>query len=356
MIDLVNITFPFRHKPFGNERVKVAEKTRPKTPESKRFSTTVSLHPNGVPITVTSLENGAAINICSSPLTPLQGHNVFGSDNVRVLCSTLICAVLNALQLEYTERQRVAWRAGKFTLGAFDITYRFGLPEGVTLKQILEHIRLTLPWEFRPAVSSQGVGIRFEVPRRNAAFLLYDKAQKLTDQRTRSLKYLRAVVGDDDVEKILAGLNAAALNSVRVELKLDKKYLAQHKLNRGSAWTVEKVREVFWEETAHLRLESYVPLRQLRNKIDGVGKHLHYILELWAREADLRAICPASTFDRHRSAIRKATGIDILLDHPMIEPLPLAEIFSQANMRSDFPKWTGRYPACAFRARARRIV
>ncbi|MDM8359219.1 phage/plasmid replication protein, II/X family, partial [Pandoraea communis] len=292
MIDLVDVTFSFRHKPFGNERIKVVEKAGQKTPESKRFSATVSLHPNGVPITVTSLENGAAIKICTTPLTPLQGHNVFGSNNVCMLCSTLICAVLDALQFEYTERQRAAWRAGKFTLEALDITYRFGLPEGVRLKRILEHIRLTLPWEFRPAVSSQGIGIRFQVPRRNAAFLLYDKAQKLADQRTRSLKYLQAVVGEDDAGKIWESLNVAASNSVRVEVKLDKKYLTQHKLNHGSAWTVEKVREVFWEEMAHLRLESHVPLRQLRDKIDGVGKHLRYILELWAREADLRTICP----------------------------------------------------------------
>ncbi|MDM8357333.1 phage/plasmid replication protein, II/X family, partial [Pandoraea communis] len=292
MIDLVDVTFSFRHKPFGNERIKVVEKARPNTPDSKRFSTTVSLHPNGAPIKVTSLDNGAAINIRTTPLTPLQGHNVFGSNDVNMLCSALICAVLDAMKLKHTEQQRAAWRAGKFTLGALDITYRFGLPEGVTLKQILEHIRLTLPWEFRPAVLSQGVGIRFEVPRRNAAFLLYDKAQKLTDQRTRSLKYLQAVVGEDDVEKIWEDLNAAASNSVRVEVKLDKKYLAKRKLNRGSAWTVGKVREVFWAEMAHLRLESYVPLRQLRDKIDGVGKHLRYMLELWAREVDLRTICP----------------------------------------------------------------
>ncbi|MDM8359801.1 hypothetical protein P8H29_27085, partial [Pandoraea communis] len=64
----------------------------------------------------------------------------------------------------------------------------------------------------------------------------------------------------------------------------------------------------------------------------------------------------ASTFDRHRSAISKAAGIDILLDRPMLEPLPLAEIFSVDNQRPDFPAWASRYPACAFRARVRRYA
>ncbi|VVE75957.1 hypothetical protein PCA31118_05105 [Pandoraea captiosa] len=353
MIDLADITFPFRHKPFGNERIKVAENSASAQPVSKRYSTTVSLHPNGAPIKVTSLENGAAINIRTTPLTPLQGHNVFGSNDVNMLCSALICAVLDAMKLKHTEQQRIAWRAGNFTLDALDITQRFVLPDGIAQKQIFEHIRLNSTWEFRPAVISQGVGVRVEAPRRNAAVLFYDKAQKLTDQRTRSLKYLRAVVGEDAAE-IWQDLNVIAKRSVRVELKLEKKYLSQHKLSRGSAWTVEKVREVFWEEMAHLCLESYVPLSQLRDKIDGVSKHLRYMLELWARGADLRTMCPVSTFDRHRRAIRASTGIDILLDRPMIDPLPLAEIFSVDNMRPDFPKWASRYPACAVGARARR--
>lgn len=355
MIDLVDITFPFRHKPFGTERIKVPENAVAKQTISKRFSRTVSLQPNGIPIKVTSLDSGSSINIRATPLTPLQGHNVFGSNDVRMLCSTLICAVVKALKLTYTEQQRAAWQAGDFALNALDITQRFALPDGVTQKQIFEHILRNSAWESRPAVIPEGTGVRVEAPRRNAAFLFYDKAQKLADQRTRSFKYLRAVVGED-AAKIWQGLNVAASNSVRVELKLEKKYLSQHKLTRGAAWTEEKVRKIFWEEIAHLRLESYVPLEQLRDKIDGVDKHLRNILELWARDAPVKSLCPVSTFDRHRRAIRKATGIDILLDRPMIDPLPLAEIFSVDNMRPDFPKWASSYPACAVGARARRYT
>ncbi|WP_242559949.1 phage/plasmid replication protein, II/X family [Pandoraea capi] len=354
MIDLVDITFPFRHKPFGTERIKVAESGASAQPVSKRFSKRVSLHQGGIPVQVTSLDSGSAINIRTTPLTPLQGHNVFGSNNVRMLCSTLICAVLKALTFQLTEQQCAAWQAGHFALNALDITQRFALPDGLTQERIFEHILRNSAWEFRPAVISEGTGVRVEAPRRHAAFLLYDKAQKLADQRTRSLKYLRAVVGDKYVEKIWKGLNFSASNSVRAELKLEKKYLSQHKLTRGAAWTEERVHEVFWEEMAHLRFESYVPLQQLRDKVDGVDKHLRYILELWARDAPVRSICPVSTFDRHRRAIRKATGIDILLDRPMIDPLPLAEIFSVDNMRPDFPKWASSYPACAVGVRARR--
>ncbi|MCA8051089.1 phage/plasmid replication protein, II/X family [Burkholderia arboris] len=348
MIDLVDIKIQLQHQPFGNERIKLAENSGASPPTSKRFSKKIALQPNGPLIDVTSLDNGSVIHIRDCPLAPLQGHNVFGSNDVCLLGSTLICAVLDQLQILYTAEQRQAWEVGEFAIDALDITHRFELPENLSQKQIFDHIRTKSAWEFRPSVISVGTGIRMCAPRRNTAFVFYDKLQKLTDQRTHSFRHLRAVVGDD-ARDIWTGLQHAAANSVRAELKLSKEYLKRHRLNRGSAWTIEKTHQVYWAEMEKLRFEGHVPLHQLRHAISRMKpRPLRYALELWARGAELNSIYVKSTLDQHRSKILRMTGIDILLDVPIIEALPLSEIFCRKNMRAMFPKWARKFPACAF--------
>lgn len=348
MIDLIDIKIRLQHKPFGSERIKLPENSPTSPPITKRFSKTIALQPGGPLIDVASLDNGSAIHIRDCPLTPLQGHNVFGSDDVCFLGSTLICGVLDQLSIPYTDEQRKAWQEGEFVIDALDITHRFALPENLSQKQIFDHIRIKSAWKFRPGVISAGTGVRMAAPRHSASWVFYDKRQKLGDQRTRSLKYLRAVVGDD-AHPIWAGLQAAASNSIRAELKLSKKYLEDRKLNRGSAWTIEKVHEVYWAEMEKLRFEAHVPLRQLRHSINKVKtRQLRHMLELWARGAELDTLYKQSTFDRHRSRILRITGIDILLDVPMIAALPLSKIFCHANMRKAFPMWARRFAVCAF--------
>lgn len=348
MIDLIDIKIQLQHQPFGNERLKLVENSRVSSPTSKRFSKKIALQPNGPLIDVTSLDNGSVIHIRDCPLTPLQGHNVFGSDDVCLLGSTLIRAVLDQLSIAYTDEHRQAWEAGEFVVDALDITHRFTLPENLSQKQIFDHIRTKSAWEFRPSVISVGTGVRLAAPRHNAAFVFYDKLQKLKDQRTHSFRHLRAVVGDD-ARDIWTGLQKAAANSVRAELKLSKEYLERHRLNRGSAWTIEKTRQVYWVEMEKLRFEAHVPLSRLRHAINRVkSRPLRHALELWARGAELDSIYVKSTLDRHRSKILRMTGVDILLDVPMIEALPLSEIFCRKNLRAAFPKWARKFPACAF--------
>ncbi|WP_186133381.1 phage/plasmid replication protein, II/X family [Burkholderia gladioli] len=348
MIDLIDIKIQLQHKPFGSERIKLAENSPNSQPVSKRFSKKIALQPGGTLIDVTSLANGSVVHIRDCPLTPLQGHNVFGSDDVCLLGSTLICAVLDRLSITYTEKQRAAWEAGEFFIDALDITHRFALPENLSQKQIFDHIRTKSAWEFRPSVISAGTGVRLAAPRRNTTFVFYDKLQKLTDKRTHSFRDLRAVVGDGACD-IWTGLQKAAANSVRAELKLSKEYLKRHRLNRGSAWTIAKVHEIYWAEMEKLRFKAHVPLRQLRHSINrATPRPLRHAVELWARGAELDSVYPKSTLDRHRSKILRMTGIDILLDVPMIETLPLSEIFCRKNMRATFPKWARKFPSCAF--------
>jgi hypothetical protein len=348
MIDLIDIVISMQHKPFGNERLKLLENST--SPTSKRFSTKIRLHEYGSPVDVTSLENGSAINIRCCPLKPLQGHNVFGTNNVCLLGSTLICAVLDRLGIEYADEQRAAWKDGEFSIEALDITHRFRLPEDISVKQVCEHILQNTSIEFRPAALRQGVGARLEVPRSHAVWVFYDKRLELRDKRTHAQAQLRAVIGEQHLG-VWDRLCQEATGNIRAELKLSKKYLELHGLNRGSIWSLELAQQVYFAEMEKLRFQHHRPLENVRASATRLESHqLRKTFELWARGADLEALFTPSTLAAHRTQIRKAIDVDIMRDVPVVEPLPLSQIFARENVLRVFPGWVSSCLGVAFGA------
>lgn len=347
MIDLIDITIPQQHTPFGNERIKRLEDSP--TALSKRFSKKIPLHGSGATVDVTSLNNGSAINIHCCPLKPLQGHNVFGTNKVCQLGGTLICAVLDKLEIVYTEKQRAAWMAGDFDIRMLDITHRFQLPDGVDVQQLCEHMLRTTSTVFRPAWFRSGVGVRMAVPLGRAAWIFYDKLLELDDKRTHSEKHLRAIVGEN-VDDVFSRLREEADGNIRAELKLSKEYLEKHGLNRGSAWTLERVQEVYFDELAGLGFENHQPIERLMTSAAGLKHHLRRTFKLWGHRESLRKDFKPSTLEYHRAQIRSAIGIDILCDVPVVEALPLSQIFSPENIMPTFPGWIGPYREIAFGA------
>lgn len=354
MIDLLDVAILHPHEEFGNERGKRIEKSDA-DPVFSRYSKKVFLQPHGAPVDVMSLHAGTAIRIRGCPLKPLQGHNTFGSNDVCLLGGALICAALDALDIAYSGEQRAAWFAGEFDVAEIHITQRFGLPEGMEQKQFYRHILRNTSWEFRPSCLNQGTGIRLGKHQNGPVLVMYDKAQELTDRRTRSFRHLQVVVGEADAADVWKGLTTIASKSIRAELKVPKEYLERNRLTRGSAWTRKMVDDVYWREMEKLRFESHVPLNTLRSVINKVlERPLRHALELWASGRELRTIYPASTLARCRARVRQMAGIDIVDDVPMEIALPVADILSRENLRPEFPKWAHRYPACAFGLNAKR--
>ncbi|WP_423392698.1 phage/plasmid replication protein, II/X family [Burkholderia sp. LMG 21824] len=348
MIDLLDVTILHPHEEFGNERGKRYEDLDT-APVFSRYSKKVFLQTRGASVDVVSLHAGTAIRIRGCPLKPLQGHNTFGSSDVCLLGGTLICAVLDALDITYANEQRAAWFAGEFDVAEIHVTQRFGLPDGMEQQQFYRHVLRNASWEFRPSCLNQGTGIRLAKHQSGPVLVMYDKARELTDRRTRSFRHLKAVVGEDDAASVWEGLTTIASKSIRAELKVPKEYLTRNRLTRGSEWTRKMVDDVYWREMAKLRFDSHVPLNILRPVINRVlDRPLRHALELWASGRELRTIYPASTLARCRSRVRQATGIDIVDDVPMETALPVASILSRENLRPEFPKWARRYPVCAF--------
>ena len=347
MIDLFDITISINHRPFGKKRISEPEYSDQSFIDY--YGKNVYLHEYGYPISVVSLNDGTAIGIRCSPLKALQGHNVFGTNNVCGLVQSLIRAALDRLNIHYTPKQLESWCAGNFEINELDITHRFRITPGVSVKGICTHMLRSSSTDLSPQWIKPGIGVRLYPPQSSTHWLFYDKKQELQDKRRKAERHLKAVIGDQ-FENVWSELIDTAGRSVRAELKLSKAYLKRHHLDRGSAWTVEKALALYFSELDQLRLGALDELPLPENSVRHIRtRTLKQTFALWAYGADLRDLLARSTLNSHRSQILRLVDIDIFRDDPRRASLRLSEIFSRENALCGFPKWTRTYPLAAYR-------
>lgn len=346
MIDLFSITINMLHNKFGSERTKKTEKGEV---TNTRFSKTIYI--NHIPFFVTSLCNGARINIRCCPLKVLQGHNVFGTNSLKKLWRKFICDVLEQLEIFPTEDQLLALRKGEFQVDEIHLTHRFPVECYSMVQNVITHILRNSSMSLSPSLIAKGTGVTLQAPHGLASWLIYDKHSDFVDKRTKEQKYLETVAGGH-AEKAKRLLLKLSRKSIRTELKLGKKYLKVNGLDRGKNWTEKMAVEVFLRELGLLHLGDFPSLPQMPNVYKKIADvKLRDVLMLWGSGKDMSTHGGKTTREAHRREIKKLIGIDILKDCPVIEPasINLSDIFNPSNMLTGFPKWANKYPEIAVR-------
>lgn len=328
MIDLLSLQVYIKHHPFGNTRTKKFENGA--EDKEDQLSKTIGLVPGGSPVYAMSLNDSEVVSIRCSPLKALQGHNVFGSNNVCAIASEIIRSTLNQLNIPYSQDQAESWASGNFTLREIDITHRFCLPEEITSFNICRHLLRTSPVRLcKPQWLDKGIGIRLRNSKPGAEWLLYDKNRELRDKRTKAFSYLKAVVGSD-AKNIWRSLLEIANSTVRAELKLSEAYLKRYNLTNGCAWTPKRAQTIYLSELGALSMDSPISLHRALACVRA--KPLRITLLLWSGGHDLQAIFPKSTFDSHRRAIVEQAGVDIAKHVPAARTLKLSKVFCLENI------------------------
>jgi len=343
MDDLLSTTIDIIHKPFGSSRTIKREDS---TGNTKRLSKTLRI--NQVPVYVTSLNGGTQINIRCCPLKVLQGHNVFGTNQVKKLGHKLIVMVLKELGINATQDQLCAWKVGEFQIDEIHLTHRFPV-SGFGLRRVLAHIHRYSSKYLRPSFIDKGIGVTLKAP--HLEWIFYDKYIEFVDKRKKEQKYLKVVAGDN-AERTGKLLQRSASKSIRAELKLSKEYLKDNVLDRGKHWTVGKAIEVFTLELNRLclgQIPSLPEMPMLYKQI--VDPKLRSIVILWANGEDLSNHYGRTSLQKYRKAIRDEHGFDVLKDQPVLKPasINLLDIFDSTNMLTGFPKWVQKFPELAFR-------
>jgi II/X family phage/plasmid replication protein len=246
MIDYITAKFPVRHDCASLAHFK-----------NGYFKTW--LRHKATAIEVTSVENGRFLIVSGNPVKYLQGHNIFGSDNLQGLCRDLIKVVLVQLGINLGRKDQQAINAGLYSFSRVDLAVNFRLPSGEMLSQAIREIE----WHWRELgrnVSNYGdETVYHDQYSKVASTKFYNKAKEI---RARPLS--EKLLGADACTR----LRRYADRLLRAEFTLRSPALKTQRLNRGSEWTTAKTRALIQEK-------NRLPINSAQDKTCRVTRRIY---------------------------------------------------------------------------------
>lgn len=318
MIDWVSCELPCRHLPLNAGAVmKIDEHGSLEWRAPCRMRVEGS-HESGVQVRSSGVidDHGRASTLWFSgnPSKFLQGHNVFGSDDLISLMVDTYLKVLSSLGIapEVNDLRQV--KEGAYPLNMIDINQSFELP---SRSDVLAWIRAA---EFKSKTrhgrpSMKGGTLYWGKSSQRWALKVYSKGEEIEAPKHRLPEAFTNTP-----------LSKWADTKLRLELRLKKKELREMDIENASHMTVQRAREMYLTYVRKLEMSEQVALSDEQQLNLPRGLCSTYIL--WKQGQDLRSILPKNTYYRHRRALLE-NGIDIALTQettPSSNVIPLLKI------------------------------
>lgn len=279
---------------------------------------------------VTVRRNGfdGTLEISGNPAKWFQGHNVFGTDDLRGVSQAFVEAVCARLDHSLDEEERGRIREGIIVISRIDVTesWDFGTrPRALSAVAALGHCS-HLSHRGRGSLVAEGTCIWGKGSRRwNGK--AYSKGLELTKHRLHPELPQAAAI-----ETVAQGL-------VRFEFTVRAMELKRRGLDMVCNWSKVGVTP----GALHAELMSQLTISDAAmidtHQLDELPLRLCLIYDAWKAGKDLRALLPRRTFYRHRTALL-AFGIDIasVQPHQASNVVPLRVILT--GQRFEVPSWS----------------
>lgn len=302
-------------------------------------------------ITVRTVKRGF-IEVSGNPAKFLQGHNLFGTDDVPHLTALFMDRISTMLNLPQPEFIRKAWRDGHFDISRIDINYMFPLRDRSEVRAWLRAAQETTRVKWRGRGQSEDGTLYFGKAQKGGRakpwmMKLYCKADemKLNDVPLNADDWHAS---PEDGREFDGGtlphsipyrkqLAAWADNKLRVELTLRTQELKRMGLQSGSMLSPNVVRETFAVYLSKLEIGEAVMVAV--SDVENLPRALRRTYNEWKTGVDLRQELPKATFFRQRKAIMDALGVDIGVLQPKtatVIPLRRAIVLGEA---APVPSW-----------------
>ena len=238
--------------------------------------------------------------ISGNPAKFLQGHNLFGSNNLPAVAPLFFRAVIESLGFVVDELSEHRWLAGDYELDRVDVAEMLdvgGVHEVGDALSCLAH-QSTYVKRGRGVISGGTVswGKRSA---RNTVFKAYDKYREITGPKSHQLPEGLPHRGD---------LHDYALGKLRVELEAHARYLDKHGLRDGRNWHADTAC-IHWDTAmANLTISGQMPITP--DLLKQLPKKLQKTYMQWETGRDLRTWMSYATYKRHRAELL-AYGVDI---------------------------------------------
>ncbi len=238
-----------------------------------------------------------AIWVSGNPAKWFQGHNVFGSDDLRGLVLEMLFRICDSVGVKPTLADVELWVAGIIKLSRVDVTKSFDLGTVARVRNALRSLDATANLKHRGRGHFKGDSLTFGKGSRRWSLTLYAKGPELEVHK------LPAALADSPVVAHAQGLLRAEVRMLGLELKREH-------LEYVSYWSDNSASEVHQRLIAGLEVAEASMLDQ--TVLEGLPLRLNAVYQLWSDGHDLRAMFPKRTFYRHRRALL-AHGIDIIV-------------------------------------------
>ena len=242
--------------------------------------------------------------VSGNPAKWLQGHNVFGSDDLRGLMSATMTRLAGVLGLVPALADYAAWESGEYELHRVDATAMWALPRREDVRAWLRAVEVQARSRHGRAISRGGT-VYFGKHSRRWAMKFYAKGDELAD-RGKAHKL------SPELER-RADLLAFADNKLRGELTLRRTELVKLRLDRGSNWNDETPLQALYRHIEKVQMADQFSLTP--EILDGLAPRLRLVYEAWKNGRDVRQLLPLRTFYRYRKELL-AHGVDIGVRQP----------------------------------------
>lgn len=328
MIDWVTAALPCLHSPLNAGKVlKIDPNGEIEWQTSCRIQVEGS-HAQGISVrSVGGDGQGMATHLLLSgnPAKFLQGHNIFGSDDLVSLVFDAFTAICCRLDVMPSVADLESVRSGAYRISIVDINQSFELP---TRSDVLAWIRAA---EYKSKT-------RHGRPQMKGGTIYWGKhSQRWT---------LKAYSKGEEIEAAKHRLPEALLdtplakwanNKLRMELRLKSKELEKLGIEIAADLTPVRARQLYGEYVGRLDMKEQIALSTEEHL--KLPQRLRGTYALWRNGEDLRSTLPKATYYRHRKAFLEH-GIDIALRQESLDRsnvVPLIRILHAEP--AGIPEW-----------------
>jgi II/X family phage/plasmid replication protein len=248
---------------------------------------------------ITIRGGGGRIEVSGNPAKFLQGHNLFGSADLKPLMVRALDVIAERLGHTPTTKDRASWVRGGYDLHRLDITGMIDCGTPQRVRKALNVLGQVARNKQQGALTDSGtVYIGHKSRRQKLKF--YDKAAEIRKHP------LPVTMSPDWHQK----LSTWAVAKLRVELTLGSQWFHDNSEFRSARWWDDELPA----QLLNARLESLEVSDTMRLDEDSVlnlPPKLVAIYDAWRAGRDLQALYSRPTFYRYRRQLLDAAGIDI---------------------------------------------
>lgn len=309
MIDWVTAKIPFLYPGIlsDGEVVSVTRDGEVEYAVRKRLSVRGS-HDGAITLRTVEVDadgNTVLVELSGNPVKFLQGHNLFGSDDLLNLVAETVLRVSQILNTSQPEEFFRKICSGAYTLSRIDVNRMFALGSRAEVNAYLYAMSMNTRTRSQGPVT-KGSTVYLNKDSRRWSFKFYGKGQESGLKRNRKQ-------GTIDLPRDLMQWVDPML---RAELTLKSNELREAGLHLAAKWHTIEAMDLFADYAERIEMAAQKPIDDISELMAQIKpKAAVSSYQLWRDGHDVRQLIPARTFYRHRAALLEH-GIDISMTPP----------------------------------------